>query len=235
MLYAEGLLTQRLQIDEKKAVRWSGLFSRHPMNLKNYYARLHRLIILPILFLLLAPATYPQSSASVAQANLNYLVENAQTIVRGNVLSSVLEPHPQFANLQTVVVTIAVAKTFKGQAAATITFRQYVWNVRDVTGAGGYHKSEELLLFLNPTSLYGLTSPVGMEQGRFRVLHDRNGNRYAVNGRGNVGLFADAITASAARGLTLSPQAKAMLSKSGGQASLDTLEETIQALVAVRR
>jgi hypothetical protein len=204
------------------------------MNLQTSRARWHSSILLPGLFLLLAPATYSQSSASVAQANLNYLVENAQMIVRGNVVSAVLEPHPQFANLQTVVVTISVAKTFKGQAAATITFRQYVWNVRDVTEAGGYHKSEELLLFLNPTSMYGLTSPVGMEQGHFRVLHDNHGNRYAVNGRGNVGLFTDTITKSAARGVTFSAQAKAMLSKSGGQVSLGTLEETIQALVAVR-
>ena len=203
-------------------------------NLQNSHARWHGSIVLPVLFLLLAPATHSQSSASVAQANLNYLVENAQTIVRGNVVSAVLEPHPQFGNLQTVVVTIAVAKTFKGQAAAKVTFRQYVWNVKDVAGGGGYHKSEELLLFLNPTSVYGLTSPVGMEQGHFRVLLDNQGNRHAVNGRGNVGLFTDVITKSMARGVTFSAQANAMLSKSGGQVSLATLEETIQALVAVR-
>jgi hypothetical protein len=204
------------------------------MNLQNGRAGWHGSIVLLVLFLLLAPATHSQSSASVALANLNYLVENAQTIVRGNVVSAVLEPHPQFANLQTVVVTIAVAKTFKGQAAPTVTFRQYVWNVKDVTGAGGYHKSEELLLFLNPTSLYGLTSPVGMEQGHFRVLHDNQGNRYALNGRGNIGLFTEVITKSAARGVTFSAQAKAMLSKGGGQVSLGTLEATIQALVAVQ-
>jgi hypothetical protein len=204
------------------------------MNLQNSRARWHGLIALPVLLLLLAPAMHSQSGASVAQANLDYLVENARTIVRGNVVSAVLEPHPQFANLQTVVVTIAVAKTFKGQAATTLTFRQYVWNVRDATGAGGYHKAEELLLFLNPTSLYGLTSPVGMEQGHFRVLHDNKGNRYAVNGRGNVGLFTDVMTKSVARGVNFSAQAKVMLSKSGGQVSLGTLEETIQALVAVR-
>jgi hypothetical protein len=206
----------------------------HLMNLQISRARWHRSVFLPALFLLLAPTMHPQSSASVAQANLNYLVENAQTIVRGNVVSAVLEPHPQFANLQTVVVTIAVAKTFKGQAAATVTFRQYVWNVKEVTGVGGYHKSQELLLFLNPTSLYGLTSPVGMDQGRFRVLHDNQGNRYAVNGRGNVGLFADVITRSTPNGVTFSARAKVMLSKNGGQVSLGTLEEIIQALEAVR-
>ncbi len=200
----------------------------------NHDARWHGLIVFPILFLLLAPAGRSQSSASVAQADLNYLVENAKTIVRGNVVSAVLESHPQFGNLQTVVVTIAVAKTFKGQTAAILTFRQYVWNVKDETGASGYHKSQELLLFLNPTSLYGLTSPVGMEQGHFRVLRDKHGNRYAMNGRGNVGLFTDVMTKSVARGVTFSAQAKAMLLKTGGQVSLGTLEETIEKLVAVR-
>jgi hypothetical protein len=204
------------------------------MNLQNSRAWWAGFVVLPVLFLLLVPATRSQSGARVANANLNYLVENAQTIVRGNVVSAVLEPHPQFANLQTVLVTIAVAKTFKGQAAARLTFRQYVWNVKDVSGAGGYHKSEELLLFLNPTSLYGLTSPAGMEQGHFRVLRDSHGNRCAVNGRGNVGLFNDVLTKSTTRGARFSPQARAMLANSGGQVSLGTLEETIQALVGVR-
>ena len=184
--------------------------------------------------LLFAEPACAQGSVSVSAANLDHLVDNAQIIVRGNVVSAVLEPHPQFANLQTVVVTFSVAKTFKGQATPTLTFRQFVWDTKDTTGSGGYHKSEELLLFLNPTSLYGLTSPVGMEQGRFRVLRDDRGNRFAVNGRGNVGLFADVVMNSNARGVTFSPQARAMLSKNGGQVSLGTLEETIQVLVAAR-
>ena len=202
---------------------------------QNSRVRCYGLIVLPLLFLLLAPRTHSQSSASVAQANLNYLVENARTIVRGNVVSVVLEPHPQFANLQTVVVRIAVAKTFKGQAGSTLTFRQYVWGTKEYPNAGGYHKAEELLLFLNPESAYGLTSPVGMEQGHFRVLRDNRGNRYALNGRGNVGLFRDVLSKSAARGVTFSAPAKAMLSKTGGQVALDTFEETIQALVGSQR
>jgi hypothetical protein len=184
--------------------------------------------------LLVAQPACAQGSANVALANLNHLVDNAQIIVRGNVVSATLEPHPQFANLQTVVVTIAVAKTFKGQVTPTFTFRQFVWDIRDATSPGGYHKSDELLLFLNPTSLYGLTSPVGMEQGRFRVLRDDRGNRFAVNGRGNIGLFVDVVTESAGRSVTFSSQARSMLSKNAGQVSLGTLEETIQVLVAAR-
>jgi hypothetical protein len=204
------------------------------MNLQVSLAPRQGIGLLTAIFLIFVSATWTQSSASVAQANLNYLVDNAQTIVRGNVVSATIEPHPQFPNIQTVVVTVAVAKILKGQAGSTLTFRQYVWNVKDANRGGGYHKTEQLLLFLNPTSLYGLTSPVGMEQGHFRIVRDSKGQTYAVNGRGNVGLFSNVLTKSAAQGVTLSAQAKTMLGQSGGQVSLSTLEETIQALVAAR-
>jgi hypothetical protein len=195
----------------------------------------HRLkwTIFSALLLLLPPAALSQGSATVARANLNYLVDNAQTIVRGNVVSAIVEPHPQFANVATVLVTISVSKTFKGQVGTTFTFRQFLLEGKNTTIPGGYHKSEELLLFLNPTSLYGLTSPVGLEQGRFRVLRDNQGNRFALNGKGNVGLFADAAATSSSRGVTFSPQAKAMLATTSGRVSLATLEQTVQTLVAV--
>jgi hypothetical protein len=180
------------------------------------------------------PTAHSQITASVAQANLTHLVDNAQTIVQGHVVSAVLEPHPQFENLQTVLVKVAVAKTFKGPAAPTITFRQFVWNVKDAGGAGGYQKSEELILFLNPPSLYGLTSPVGMEQGHFRVTRDVKGNRYAENGRGNLGLFTDVQDKAVERGAVLSPRVRTMMAKNGGKVPVATLEETIQVLAAVR-
>jgi hypothetical protein len=41
-------------------------------------------------------------------------VQRAGTIVRGNVVSATVEPHPQFPNLQTVVVTLSVSKVLKG-------------------------------------------------------------------------------------------------------------------------
>src|ERR1700675_3565913 len=93
-------------------------------------------------FLLFPEPTLSQGTASVAPADLNYLVDNAYTIVRGHVVSAVLQPHPQFENLQTVLLTVAVAKTLKAQANSTVTFRQFVWDLRDATKSGGYHKSE---------------------------------------------------------------------------------------------
>jgi hypothetical protein len=158
------------------------------------------------------------------------LVQRASTIVRGNVISAKVELHPQFANLQTVVVTIAVSKVLKGTAPATYTFRQFLLEAKDTSDTGGYRKTGELLL-LNPVSQYGLTSPVGMDQGRFRVVRDRHGKGIAVNGRSNIGLFDQLASKAAARGVSFSPRAQSMLAKPANQASLDSLEDTIVALV----
>ncbi len=53
----------------------------------------------------------------------------------------------------------------------------------------GYRKGQELLLLMNGSSRYGLTSPVGLEQGRFRIQRDRSGREVATNGAGNLRLF----------------------------------------------
>jgi hypothetical protein len=86
-----------------------------------------------------------QRGAQTISADLVHLVQSAGTILRGHVISATTEPHPQFANLQTVVVTVSVVNVMKGQAAAAYTFRQFVWDARDVTDAAGYRKSGELL------------------------------------------------------------------------------------------
>jgi hypothetical protein len=176
-----------------------------------------------------------QTGANTASVDLAQLVQSAQTIVRGQVLSAKVEPHPQFPNLRTVVVTFSVTKLLKGDAKSALIFRQYLWDSGDSSSAAGYRKAGELLLFLNPVSAYGLTSPVGMDQGRFRVLRDAKGNRYALNGRGNHGLFAQVAEKAGAGGITFTTKARAMLSKPAGQASLDALEEVIQGLVMVSR
>ncbi len=52
-----------------------------------------------------------------------------------------------------------------------------------------------------------------------------------MNGRGNFALFDQVSNKASTRGITLSRQAQTMIAKSGGLASLDSLEETIAALV----
>lgn|GEM_PF-1646972 len=181
------------------------------------------------------PESSAQHGALTAPADLQRLVQTAATIVRGHVVSAVVEPHPQFANLQTVVVTLTVSKVLKGDAGATFTFRQFIWDIQDVETAAGYRKSPELLLFLNPNSQYGLTSPVGLEQGRFRIERDVKGNAFASNGRHNAGLFDQLDVKASAQGITLSPQARALAAKPSGGVPLAVLEEAVSALVGAQR
>jgi hypothetical protein len=190
--------------------------------------------VMVCLFLFTSDA-HSQQHAQTAPADLDQLTQNAATILRGEVISAVVEPHPQFSNLQTVVVTLSVRRVLKGEAPATYTFRQFVWDTRDAADGAGYRKAGELLLFLNPNSSYGLTSPVGLEQGRFRVMRDPKGNKLAVNGRANLGLFNQVPSKAASRGVTFSRRAQAMMAKPQRQIPLESLEDAVMALAGGRK
>jgi hypothetical protein len=192
-------------------------------------------LLLLIGLLCCASPGYAQQGAQTVSADLDQLVRSAGTILRGQVISVNVEPHPQFPNLQTVVVTISVARVLKGEAASTFTFRQFIWDRGVTSDAAGYRKSGELLLLLNPVSPYGLTSPVGLEQGRFRVVRDAKGKGFAVNGRANFGLFQQVVNKASSRGISFSRQAEVMMAKPSGQASLDALEEAIITLAGASK
>src|SRR5690242_6421421 len=130
--------------------------------------------IVLIVAVCLPSSLFAQSSARTVQRSLDQLTTEADVIVHGYVTSARFEPHPQLRNLMTVVVTMKVIETWKGPARKTITFRQYVWDLnQQKAAAGGYGKGQELLLLLRPVSEYGLTSPAGLEQGRFLISRDR--------------------------------------------------------------
>lgn len=150
--------------------------------------------------------------------------------MQGSVISTTVEPHPQLKNLMTVLVTMTVEDTLKGKPAKSIQFRQYIWDIRDQIDAARYSKGEELLLMLGPVSQYGLRSPVGLEQGRFRIRY-QNGQAVAENGRGNLNLFDFTEQRARARGLTLSRRTTAMMRQSHpGPVPLADLKDAIRAL-----
>jgi hypothetical protein len=156
-----------------------------------------------LLMVLLSSSVVGQRTALTVSSPLDRLTSEAQVIIRGRIASARIEPHPQLTNLMTVVVSVNVDETLKGSARRTIEFRQYVWDIRDQRNAAGYMKGEEMILMLGPVSQYGLTSPVGLDQGRFRVVREK-GQATAVNGRGNVGLFDSLAERARTRGVALS-------------------------------
>lgn len=162
-------------------------------------------------FLIAAPAA-AQRGAMTVPRNLEQLTDRASDIVRGTVVSARVEKHPELTNLDTVVVTLRLADTLKGDARETFTFRQFIWDVRDRQDAAGYRKGQDLLLLMIAPSRYGLSSPAGLDQGRFRIERDRKGRAMAVNGAGNFRLF-DGLDAGTKSGAPLSSRQASLVAK----------------------
>src|SRR4029077_2205366 len=94
---------------------------------------------------------------------------------------------------------------------------------------GGYQKGQQILILLNPTSSYGLTSPAGMEQGRFLVTQDEHGKAVASNGFANVGLFSDVETNALKQKVVLSAATTTLVRQHvRGPVALDQLETVIR-------
>jgi len=163
------------------------------------------------------------------------MTQRADRIVHGSVVKAIVEPHPQLTNLTTVVITMQVQDTLKGKASSALTFRQFVWDLRDKQDAAHYLKGQELLLFLNPVSQYGLTSPVGLEQGRFRITRDRSGKAYVANGRNNMGLFAGTGDRARAQHLKFSAKTASVVQQANpGPIPLDDMKQTIRELARMQ-
>ena len=201
-----------------------------PMSTDTLRQVLKRCLLVAVACLSTSPAI-AQRGAMTLPRNLEQMVVSAADIVRGTVLSARVEKHPELTNLDTLVVTLKLRDTLKGSAQGTYTFRQYIWDLRDVRDAAGYHKGQEYVLLMNGPSRYGLTSPAGMEQGKFRVLRDASGREVAVNGRGNVFLMRGVAADLAKSGATLSPGASSLVAKhQKGPIPVDDLVRLIREL-----
>jgi hypothetical protein len=174
-----------------------------------------------------------QRGALVQARNLGELVSQSSTIVRGAITTTRVEPHPELNNLYTVVVTLRVRETLKGEAGATFTFRQFIWDVRDRNNAAGYRKGQDVILLLNPVTRYGLTSPAGLDQGRFLISRDAMGREVASNGRGNAGLFRGLAEQLKSKRLKAAPHLSTLMSQQlPGPIQLQDLRDLVRNLDA---
>jgi hypothetical protein len=188
-----------------------------------------------LLVLLAASLAVAQRGALTAPRNLSQITTRSAVIVRGRVIDAHVESHPTYRNLHTLVVTLRSDEVLKGQVPATYTFRQVIWDIRDINDNAGYRKGQQWLLFLNPVNENGLTSPVGMEQGRFRVTTVADGKLEVLNGRGNVGLFEGVSEKPVYQSAKLSAQTRSMVqSHVQGPVLLDQLREVVRALAGGR-
>jgi hypothetical protein len=194
-----------------------------------------RPICLLVCALLCSSVFVAQEEALRIHRDIADLTDEASLIVHGTVVSSHVEPHPQFPNLNSVLVTMSVADCLKGSPAKTITFRQYVWDIRSITANGGYHKGEELLLFLRPPSQYGLTSPAGLQQGRFEITRDDKRQLQAMNAEHNAGLFVSMSSKARQRKAALPAASQKLAAQISGPVQLTDLKQVVRAFAGTAK
>jgi len=195
-----------------------------------------RVFLTLLFFTVMFEASYGQEGAIVRPQNLAQMTDEAASILRGKVISVRMEPHPQLTNLQTAVVTLQVDGVLKGQPAQTFSFRQYTWDFRGGARRTGYAAGQNLLLLMTKPSQYGLSSPVGLEQGRFQIMADSQGRLVATNGHGNAGLFTNMTSDIQKRGIALSRSMSSLVAQQqSGPILLDDLTALIRQLVGAQQ
>lgn len=131
------------------------------------------------------------SAISVRTVNVVEMVEKAEKVFHGKCLSR--QNLEDSTNLPIVEYTFEVRQAIKGVSDGEIVvFRQVDGTEGGRPGIRGipqYDVGQEFLLFLRKESPRGLTSPVGMGQGTFRVHKNGPGKIEVMNLAGNRNLL----------------------------------------------
>ena len=150
--------------------------------------------LFPILVLIFSATAL--HATRVRLVNLEELTQRADRIFSGRV-ADVRDIEDPKLGRRVTLVTVDVDRAVKGRVDRTITFKQIAGpdprtGVRSgIVGMPLYSKGEEVILFLAGESASGLTSPLGLGQGKFVILEDKKGQRRALNGAANKMLFSN--------------------------------------------
>lgn len=133
-------------------------------------------------------------AGDVRKFNLEEITAKSHTIFEGKCIASRVERDAK-TGLIVTVATFEVTDSLKGDNPQQREIRQYggIFPNGDgvlVAGLPRYSPGAHSILFLHKPSPKGLTSPVGMMQGKFDVAARADGTGYqVVNGLGNLGLY----------------------------------------------
>ena len=140
----------------------------------------------------------PVGSSTVRPVNLEEMTTQAAIIFAGRCVASEVVRDGSLG-LDVTVATFEATRWIKGDARPRVTLR-FLAATPDsrIMGLPGFTTGEELVLFLHGVSDLGLTSPVGLGQGKFEVHVDKHGGKVAINATGNStlmqGLSPDAMS-----------------------------------------
>jgi hypothetical protein len=172
---------------------------------------------------------------AVRQVNLAYLSQRADVIVQGQI-TSVRHTHLDgYPNIPTVEVTLNVERSLRGLPGKTFTFREAYLGLRSREGKQGYSVGQSLFLFLPSPSQYGLSSPIGIGQGRFYIAADSAGSAKLANEYGNAGLFRDVERDAGKAGKQLSQDQRKFASTKRGPVPLEEFVSLVKSLTTLPR
>jgi hypothetical protein len=180
--------------------------------------------------------SYPlKAQALSTPINLTYLAKRADVIVQGEVTDVQYENHPDYPNIPTVKVTLKVEGMTRGPQGKTYAFREMLIGLRSKERKKSYQVGQRLLLFLPTPSKDGLSSPIGMEQGRFHVDRDGKGNAIIANEFGNAGLFKNVAQDVRNEGKSLAASHQRLVAVERGPVALNEFSSLVKSLTSLKR
>ncbi|MGH9868012.1 MAG: hypothetical protein ACREAA_07615 [Candidatus Polarisedimenticolia bacterium] len=131
-------------------------------------------------------------ASQVRPVDLEQMTSRAARIFSGRCTGSRVERDPTLQR-DVVVATFRVQRAVKGVEGHTVTVRMLASPSAaqgdEAPGVPSFKTGEEVVLFLYGDSPLGLTSPVGLGQGRFRIFKDKQGRKVALNDFANARLI----------------------------------------------
>ena len=150
------------------------------------------------IFVFIALAQFvPARASQVRPVNLEEMTQRAATVFAGRCLDVHVERDAAI-DRDVVVATFAVDRREKGALDRRVTVRML--SVAALEGAPwspgemlGFRPGEEVVLFLYGNSALGLTSPIGLGQGRFHIAQEKSGTTPAARSNLSQELVEDAL------------------------------------------
>ena len=132
-------------------------------------------------------------ASQVRLVNLEQMTQRAARIFSGRCIQTSIE-YDAALDRNITVATFRVQRAVKGVSETVVTVRMLSDGGATNDSPAGvpvFHSGEEVVLFLYGESSLGLSSTVGLGQGRFSVLTDKQGRRVALNAVGNRNLMRE--------------------------------------------
>jgi hypothetical protein len=193
---------------------------------------------LAVALLMLPPVFSPhllQAQFMSLPVDLTYLCQRADVIVQGKVISVRNATLPGYPNIRTVEVTLQVENMLRGPSAGNYTFRESYLGMRPRMGKQNYQSGQRVLLFLPSPSQIGLSSPVGLEQGRFHITRNAGGSETIANEVGNEGLFRNVEQKASSQGKKLTSEQLRTVSIKRGPVNLNSFVSLSKSLMTLPR